>query len=241
MPMRKTPPRPWASARGTQRSIPSSASTTEGTAVWDRCRRFPRSMRLLLSDRGTSPETKGLLDHALLSPLPPGEGARASLPCPKRSLGHALESADAAPSASLRQTSCLLHGSYTSKKRSKLSSVSRLRRAWCDGLITIQIARDKAFMVAYLLQRRTDGRTLRHGIRTPGTKATARGRIDGVRRVTNKRRMAEAYVRIHRGRGGKQGLRVGMQRRRCDLFGAAHFNNLSEIHHQHTITEVFND
>ena len=96
--------------------------------------------------------------------------------------------------------------------------LSRTRgRALHRSLVAIEIARHIAVVAPHREQRWAGGRTLRHGVRTPRAEATARGRIDRIRRIPHKRRVVQAFVRIHGRSRGKQRLRVGMQRRCGDV------------------------
>ena len=68
-------------------------------------------------------------------------------------------------------------------------------------------------LAAYWEQGRAGAGALLHGVRAAGAEATARRRVNRIRGIPQKRQPVEAFVGIHRGCRGKQGLRVGMQRR----------------------------
>src|SRR5262245_29883001 len=72
------------------------------------------------------------------------------------------------------------------------------------ALVAREITRHIPVRITYLEQGWAGGGALLHGVWTPGTEATARRRIDRIWGIAHKRWTVEAFVRIQRGRRGKQ-------------------------------------
>jgi hypothetical protein len=70
---------------------------------------------------------------------------------------------------------------------------------------------------------------------TPRAKTAARGRIDGVRRITLERRFGAPASRIHGRTAGQKRARIGVRGAAEDLFDRADLGDLAQIHDKHAV------
>ena len=65
--------------------------------------------------------------------------------------------------------------------------------------------------------------------------------IEGARRITAQGRLFCAVLRVHARHRSKQGLRVGMTRRRIDLLYRPNLDDAAEVHDHDAIRDILND
>ena len=81
-------------------------------------------------------------------------------------------------------------------------------------------------------------RTDRLRVYAAGVKATARRGIDGIGRIPRQWRLFRSVVGVHRRNRREQGACVGMLGLFEQCFAIADFNNLTKIHHHHTVGDI---
>src|SRR5262245_54120532 len=79
------------------------------------------------------------------------------------------------------------------------------------------------------------------GERAPRAETATRWRIDWIGRIALDRRFLRALARIHRWPRREQRPRVGMLRIAVDRLDRSQLDDLAEIHHQDTVTEILHD